>query len=284
MNECLITKLKSSVNDESLPIFNGFRFSFRIGETNKNGYVASAGLIAGNTEIEILDDDVFITRVAGNATFVNDKKVLLGDESIDYPGFFINKVSDGITTHKVNCILRGKYNLSQLPELYGLEYGLNDLRYCDDLSALRISTESNIGGNLFDFPSLKRLSTIEVYDTYSSKVFEGNIKDLLKKMDTGTLEYFRGVFSKVKIENIDVFSNFTKLKLLAACSLSNKIEGTIENFVSGQRSAGRTSCSNFTLSLENSSVTFNGSLVAEGSRVLSWTPSTIVLDGVTITA
>jgi hypothetical protein len=64
------------------------------------------------------------------------------------------------------------------------------------------------------------------------------------------------------------------------------IEGSIEEFVAKQRSAGRITA-DMSIEFQNCSITFNGNILKypeNKPKALSWTANTITIDGDTINA
>ena len=129
--------------------------------------------------------------------------------------------------------------------------------------------------NLFDeFCALKRLGT----DANESGFFNATLNFDSCDSFPPNLETLQLNMTSVS-GDISKLGNLTKLTNLALGQTS--VSGDIESFVQAQRAAGRSSASLTGSSINWGEVTFDGSLTKGG---LSWTSTTITMNGKTINA
>lgn len=121
-------------------------------------------------------------------------------------------------------------------------------------------------------------SSIVAFQFSNSPLIEGNINvfrniNNLKIIDVGTCPLVNGTIADLK--SITTLDNI-------ACA-NTQVGGTIEEFVAGQRAAGRTTGSVSGNSAGWGLVTFNGA-TTHAKGMVSWTDTTMTMDGVTINA
>lgn len=119
-------------------------------------------------------------------------------------------------------------------------------------------------------------SSIVAFEFSNSPLIEGNINvfrniNNLKRIDVGNCPLVNGTIAELK--SITTLDNI-------ACA-NTQVGGTIEEFVAGQRAAGRTTGTVSGNSAGWGLVTFDGA-TTHAKGAVSWTATTITMDGVTI--
>ena len=211
---------------------------------------------------------------------------------------FFHRESDG-----EYCIAFNKYELINLrPSALAKNIVVDLQNLFDEFCALkRLGTDVNESGffnatlnfDLCDsFPP--NLETLQLNMTSVSGDISklGNLTKLtiLKLAQTSVSGDISKLGNLTKLTNLDVgqtsvsgdiskLGNLTKLTNLALGQTS--VSGDIESFVQAQRAAGRSSASLTGSSINWGEVTFDGSLTKGG---LSWTSTTITMNGKTINA
>lgn len=223
MVKCLITRLKGSVTNDTLPILGAVRVNV-VGEEN-----------SANT-------------VSGNLTFNGSKckwKGTSGCTLPSYPNYELNRYNVKTTKEaKGLLLLTDKYSLKDIDISYG--YGacveLSDLSFCKNLSMLAISN-SYQEGDLSEISDLN-LKTLNV----SNSKIAGSLDNLSKmtsliniSIDTtsigGDIANLAGNkdISKINLRNSHVYGNVSSL---IGCSKishiflmgSSVVEGNLEDF------------------------------------------------------
>lgn len=245
MGLCLLTKLKESVADS---------FLTKIGEKililapQKSFTLRGKGIelrgITGNFDISVIGGNTY----EGLNHYV--------DVSANY--FSCRNTSSNPLTIGVN-------NLEVLDVFSAdgganaLEIDLNFFEKSKSMSELRLSRQIITGGELSDLSEITNNSTTLVAINFNQCVgLKGSIEDI----------------ASLKISN-NVFPSFSH------CS---EVTGSIEEFVRGQRANGRISANienNYWIT--NSGITFNGKTYRDMVSI-SWTASTITVNGETINA
>lgn len=250
--DCLVTKLKGIVNDDSIYKLGEIRISksyadefTQIGQGFRISFIKDA-------TISIVGDGYF-TDMTGSQnngktiectanTPVNfyvsngDFEIALSDKySIGYLG--LSKTEEAT----------GSYNYNKTKNIVG---DLDALKYCTNMSTFDAGMVFNIKGDLKILGNIPLLNTLDISQTKIS----GNISVL--KCPLKTL-------------NIDRCDNIT---------------GSVESFVAAQRGAGRNTGS-CTLNVgSDSTITFDGSKLDNPTNSLSWTSTQITIGEKTITA
>lgn len=275
MNECLVTRLKSSV-DADLEFFGQLEYEFK---EPFNAKFAS-GVFPGSEFI-----------ASGDIEIYNYQETVNYGKTYEVPNFA--NVYDAVTvkcngkgtlriTNKYNNVYDKTYSAS----LYNTKYGfdIKSIEYWFKgviFNAVSLKDYNNGGdgspleGNLEDLSTSKAYEFIHI----ARSNVKGNIgiiasryKDSIQKV-----EIYQNKDVGGSINDFGLCNNLQKLSV-ANCSL---IEGSVEGFVSKARSVGKLS-GEITLSAVGTQITFKGESIS-ASGTLSWTSSTITLNGVTIT-
>lgn len=254
-NNCLVTKLKSTVDNENLQT---------LGRISGTAYVASKYVAIAATA----DNKVLVTLK--NATFEPTQGNIT---YIDSTHAYLKTTGFSINESQASCELTidNKYLLKNL-SMGVLNEGLSALEYCNDLRIFEIGNQ-----DLSNFKYLpKDITTMNLRPN-----IKGNIEALedftsLTSIYCQSNTYVVGDFGKA-------FGKCTALRNINFTG-SAGVTGTIENFVARQRGAGRTATSlNISCGWNIGSVTFQGNII-EGNvdKILTWTATTITFNGVTI--
>lgn len=238
MNECLVTKLRVSVNDDSLEKLGVITASFNL---PSNGYLIGLSASKPNTVKATIKSDHVFTNFAS----INSKQAYLSPTL--YPTF---SPAGGTLVLEIE----NKYELTEVrnTQIYSLE----PYKY-SPLKGLGGSPEAS-DIDISEFKQWPELDTLLISLSKTGQLYKvvGNISEL-------------GSLTKLTLINLD----------------GSYLEGSIEGFVAAQRANGRTSADNVNMSYYAGHVTFQGKqITGSTNKVLSWTPTSITFDGVTINA
>lgn len=269
-NNCLVTKLKGVVNNESLPKFDMLTFHVNNPENLKNvmtyfKYADETEAIKYSYEVGSGVTSDFIT-------------------SPSYPRF-----SGEGYVH-----VKNKYNIKLI--LFEGVYKNDKITPCFDIDISQLSHINLVHINcvapslhvteLKDLQILKpTLKFISIKDGKNiSPTFKGDISDLAKFVNLKTLSmpYTSNMVHGTMEQIATLFPMLTSLDDLTNAKW---LTGSIEDFVSVRRSQGVTEGSVYTKWGIACPVTFNGNkLTGENDTPFSWTANTITYNGVTIDA
>jgi hypothetical protein len=260
MENCLVTKLKGSVNNDHLLKFGEFRV--KIGAAKYLGFAA--------------DDSQIISVVDGNLLFNGQPTLQLTDNFQST----VNITGEGTVS------IPNKYNLTILEASFKEQIDLEKLRYCTKLRTISLSG-SGFTYNLDDInieSSVLKNVTIQNVDS-----IKGSIRNLLKYPLTSL---------KLNV-NLKSFNenNFSVLGEFAECTnydntvSGSGLTGSIEDFVAQKRLA-RTAAGlevagtcTFRYLGDGRRITFQGTPVTNvNDNTISWTANTITYNGTTIDA
>jgi hypothetical protein len=308
MGNCLVTKLKGVVDNDNLDVFGQVVFIYKKNDDNWiNLHATNSG------EIEATIVGATVSTVAGDVVKVDDTHVLLSTNKgfkctslgeyfkIIVPNKY--KVTSYDMSNMPNAIYKGDIYYSPVSKIVlnstnvdgiGRDEFLDVLRFdLDSMSAICKSRLLTLALNLQDFPERMgqfkgSLSSISDCPTlqYLSLVGTNIGGDLSNLGSLTTLSRVDIIDTPIN-GNIASLSSITNLKRLNL--LRTNVSGSIEEFVQGQRSAGRTETTGddtgVFVQFSLSSVTFNGNPIPNKiDRYITWTPTTITFDGVTIDA
>lgn len=250
--DCLVTKLKGIVNDDSLyglgeirisksyadeftQIGQSFRIAFIKDATIRiigDGYFTDSTGSSNNGKTIECTANTAVNFYVSNGNF----EIALSDKySIVYLG--LSKADEAT----------GSYNYNKTKNIVG---NLDALKYCTNMKTFVAGIISNIQGDLKILGYLPSLRTLDISQTKIS----GNISVLKCPLES---------------LNIDRCAN---------------IIGSVESFVAAQRGAGRTTGSCKLNVGSDSPITFDGSKLDNSNNSLSWTSSQITIGEKTITA
>lgn len=300
MNECLITRLKRSIDDDSLKVIGVEKF---YGKKNEWLLFVASGA-----------NKVIATAVNGTIEYIAE-----GGIRIDNNNAYISNVKDKgiqISTDDDYAIvsINNKYELTDCGGFIVPFNGYADLKYSKLNKLITYAREVPIPVDympVFDLRDLSEFINPQLVTEYSfmsngslRQKLIGDISNLSKfvnitkfEVDYSNISGDISVFSKMKnlktlnlLNSNNVYGDISSIGNLTSLTSLNFIKGDIvgslESFVAKQRLNGRTTNSTgikIGFSIDN--VTFNGAItVDKANRILTWTESTITFDGVTVTA
>lgn len=271
---CLLKVLKASADNNNLPVYGELKLKIKTGTflQSISAYTSSNCEVAGESGITF--KNVGLTTVLSNPFQITSD---MGS------GFNVVASQDAIVT------ISNKYGLLQLSgtaKEFGFR-GIKDIvggfesiiipsgtkKFVFHNSAMSLNI-LEVGNKLNDIDGIE---IIDLGQDSNDNHLTGNISSLvktgLKNVDLGGNQSVTG--------DILSFGNITTLENIAL--RNTLVAGTIESFVAAQRAAGRTTGSVSGNSAGWGNVTFNGS-TTNAKGAVSWTATTITMNGVTINA
>ena len=308
MNNCLVTKLKGTVDNQNLDVMGSFMVYFEASSSNDRTLQ-----ITGATKAEIIDSDgdVYFTNLAHTENYGS---VVTQELGIQHTNFENLRYDFCVVEPGGACTVRvyGKYDLRtfannhEFTKVENISYfganNPNPLRL-----GLTVDNSSPVDfGNIYKGvnPELLQIEGSSIAGKY-------NTFKILPYIETHNVIYFFYTNLRLTTEDVNVLVQhpIEKMHIIRVVCPSNfknfmygkttiiemetdfvfddsTVFGSIENFVAGQRTSGRTS-GNLSWKYAHSLLaTFNGTDVRVTTDYieLSWTPTTITWDGVTINA
>ena len=267
MKNCLVTQLKGNVNNDNLPIYDGFVFEIDCTGTSQENprfYISTDN-----------DNPIKISVVGG----ANRIKVYDSGDWTNEITFSESSITVEVSkTEKFKIKIIGKYGMSQL-YTQNITPANDCIVNIDPIEAYKYSDVVNYNGSFFrygyvncaDFLTFKKINDVTtIYGlkgslsilsnlTYTSAVFSSNEEII------GTLKDFPVTITNINITN------------------ATKINGDFVDLVKHQRKLGRTTGSiTIKANTNKSRITFNGNVLTDGDDTLSWDASTITWAGTTI--
>lgn len=256
MKNCLFTKLKGVVDNDNLDYYDCVNFKRVTGGLE----TSTLGLFnPGSTNLTL--------EIKGDGTFNNGTKTAV----------YTPNQGGSVTTTD------GNYKIIAYPKANFATTGFTD-NYSINLNQISYSGISQINGMGW-FGRLDDILTpenITLINLYSNKI-SGSFSALKKFVSVTTLN----CVNNTAVEGGDIselgnMTSLTSVRFPANCS------GSIEGFVSAQRTAGRTEAASITIiniNNNNGSIKWQNQVIETvASSTLSWTASTITFNGETITA
>lgn len=272
---CLLKVLKASADNNNLPVYGELKLKFKVGSFPQDIRAETADNcnVSGETGITF-------KNTTATVTYTNPFQLL---SNMNY-GFLVVASQEAIVT------ISNKYALNKLLEASDYRFGFNGVK---DVIGGFESIIIPPGTKMFEFKnSSMSLDIAEI----GNKIRDiDGIENIFLGQD-GLDNHLTGNISslvKTGIKNIDLggnqsvtgdilsFGNITTLENIAL--RKTLVSGTIESFVAAQRAAGRTTGSVSGNSAGWGNVTFNGS-TTNAKGAVSWTATTITMNGVTINA
>lgn len=265
--DCLVTKLKGSVNDLTIPKLGSFIFKGYSGETESTGR---------NYVHLVYEGEGTVSMEKGNilelTTGEKSGNKLIGPDLTFY-------IAQGDFVFNVE-----KYNLRLFHIYYndmseGSSLNTKDFQYCSKIKRLEVH---GIKGDLSD---LARITTLEYFDSESYKDTDyliGDIKTFVSNKNITSINMGGNTMIEGDIASLGSLTKLRTFKLAGT-----KISGNIEDFVRAQRTAGRTEATMDNLPYLGAcrGLRFNGNAITnQETNTLSWTSTTITLNGQQITA
>lgn len=250
MSDCLVTKLKASVADASLPKLGVLDGILKSAVETPSGPTRNFFQIRGSSGHPVT------LKVSGTGAYFTDSS-----GAANYGNTFVD---DGTWTYlyisNVDCNIEvyDKYNIHAIKfdgssrSIVTFSFVLEDLKYVENLVDISINANYSgfVNGDISSLSALVNLTRIEL--TWNPAI-------------TGELS------------NIGALTGLTYVHFGGT-----SVRGSIESFVQALRSNGKTSGS-MTFS-ESNFITFNGVAAAKAGKTLSWNSTTITYDGETINA
>ena len=290
-NNCLVTKLKSTVNDNSL-LKVGEMFIDIIEQESPTNQTNRLYLNTGNIAdliIEVENGEANITLDENMASGWTNKITLVKNVFPSAPIFVRNgnyrvKVSSKYNLSEIGRWTSSifqyaisvdtkylKYSTNTVTIISRLSGNLANLKGCTQLTKL-VAIASNVTGSLSDLAPLTALTQLNLLNSVN---VTGSLSDLapLTALTQLSLTANSNVVGDIK----DIRQPLTIMAVH-----STQITGELIEFVKTQRSAGRTtgSCSNG--GWWGSNITFNGVNPGGGTQTLTWTENTITNNGVAV--
>lgn len=265
-NNCLVTKLKGTVNNPDLFKLNEWRFS------------SNSFLIRGNQNLT--------STILSDNTFAADGSKIRVATDVRENQLSESKITELSIINKMDIT----YILLSLP--VGLDLNVEGLEYNSNIDTFIVesgSANNTIVGDVSKIITNNPLNNL----SFRAVKLKGNptLSDLFKSVNTTiTSVSFRDMYEN-QIHHVDnELSEFAKL---TACTnlgwWNTDLKGSIEGYVTASRGYGRTTGTVSVSITPGSHITFKGEAVAGKSSptnlvTLSWTANTITWDGVTINA
>ena len=290
-NNCLVTKLKANVNDNSL-LKVGEMFIDIIEQktptniTNRLYLNSSSDLI-----IEVENGEANITLDSNMESGWTNKITLPYSSGVSPAPVFVRNGNYRVKVKsKYNLLEVGRWTGNMYQEAISVDtkylkysHGLvniysklsgdiSNLIGCTKLKILMsIGLANKLTGNLSDLAPLTALNKLIL--SYADKL-TGNLSDLapltaLSYINLGECKNITGTINDLRqpLTNIDVYNT--------------QVTGELIEFVKTQRSVGRTTGTCYS-NWWGDKITFNGSVPSANQLHLSWTENTITLEGVTV--
>lgn len=256
-NNCLVTKLKATVNNSNL---------------EKLGVLDIYG--TGNADIGFKGSSPITVKCVSGTMYSDQARTqAITEKEIPVSA----NTAYVYITNGTHIEVSNKYAITFVFATPQTEkISTEDFKYSTGITRL---TVPQIKGKLSDLSGLTSCTTLELV---GSAVQYADAHDL-----EGDIADIAGLTALTKINLVkarEVYGSFESLgKCIALTEIKiaeTFIAGTVEAFVARQRGAGRTTASNIAISLADT--TFNGSSVTHSNTTLSWTATTITFNGVTI--
>ena len=319
--DCLVTKLKGIVNNDTLLPLNGM-FIKVVSNYDQNLSNSQRYLFL------LSKNDIQVSVVGGDNNFTTNSDLTTGEKNT----ITVNSVSGtGAYLKKGNytLLVSDKYSLTSIGELTnevnGLSFNINDLKFNDgfpniyanivyndiegDLSILAGKTIQNfkagskITGNIEVINDINWENNYCVFNVFSrERLITGNIANLSvnnkiavfginsQTKVTGSLSTISDKFpnlSQLIVQNSNItgdIGDITSPIIFMGVYNCPGISGTIEDFVATQRSHGRNTGTCDNGGAWDNNVTLNGNPINNGSNSFTWTASQITCGDITVNA
>lgn len=275
-NTCLVTKLKGVVSGDA-PIYGCLEMviagtgtplkqSFSVPSNEESVVSGNNGIVFKNLSLsEEYSNPFTLTSIMEgfNVICAADAKMAVTNKyrlrSILSMGFHVYGF-DGVKEF-IGGIDSFVYSIPNNTTWLELSYCLSKMELSDIVSKVVSYNSSIVAFRFSDSPQIE--GNINVFRNVNN----------LQKIDVGKCPLVNGTIADLK--SITTLDNI-------ACA-NTQVGGTIEEFVAGQRAAGRTTGSVSGNSAGWGLVTFDGA-TTHAKGAVSWTATTITMDGVTINA
>lgn len=260
MNNCLVTKLKGTVDNDQL--FKLGELRVKIGKDDYLGFAA--------------DDSQTISVVDGDLLFDGQTTCQLTNGFQD----LVNITGEGTVS------IPNKYNLTFFEANFKEKVDLNELRYCTKLNVINLKG-SDLAYSLDDFNIESSVLTVIKFN--NSRYVRGSINKLLK-YNLRTL-WFHSDAKYFTETDFSILGKFRSCVDYGSTMVNSRLAGSIEDFVAQKRLARTAaglevagSCIFYWLG-DGGNVTFQGTPITNvNDNTISWTANTITYNGITINA
>lgn len=249
MGQTLITKLKTVVNDDSLLKMGEVRV--RVGEGGDGGTLAIRSFV--EQVVRVVEGDLLYDDVTEVTLYPNSWPTA-------------KKTGSGVIS------IPNKYELRSIEGRIKFD-NFEDLKYSNKIEEIRINNIS------FAYEDSTIISLAQIADYFPTLKYVyadrnqcyGNISELLSLKTTLVNISFNNCHDVVG--NFGTLGGLTKIDTIGI--LSTQVSGSVESFVANAIQAGRTSGTVKVTGLINRGITFNGSVLSDGSQNhnISWTSS-----------
>lgn len=279
MENCLITKLKGTVNNDNLDVLNEVIMTWK-GQAG-SGYIP---LVAptGKT-LHLIATSGTIVSVGASSTKISDTEAIIGTTG----GLFTT--ANGLLTCKVS----NKYDINAIiSSCTSIRGGITKMEY-NQFSSVELTNYTDTL-KLSDFSEINLANCVGIACPNSAVGnISGTANDILSKCSTEVFKAFNISAYKVNASILD-FAQFTAMTRIGINSIGTvSSPDTVESFVVSQRNNGRSSCTSLHLHVYSGTITFNDVALSTGGlsdHTISWEPNAsdatktdITCDGTTIT-
>lgn len=224
MGNCLVTKLKSVVDNDNLRKLGKIEFDAEIR--------TSDGRIVGNlTAIPLDGKQIHFTRISPTSLT------------------FVNPTNGGIVEDPTHGILVSAESTLGVSGLQGEKFMTVEIEEKYDLKTLRLVRSSNINLSELEYcTGLINLSMSNVSVSHENRRIRGDIGSLsdLVNLQVLNLSYLTRISGDIK--SLGKLTNLTTLNFAVEKALAESyVAGNWVDFVTAQRTNGRTTCSGITL-------------------------------------
>lgn len=221
-NNCLVTKLKGVVDNDNLNKFGEVRMMVKLD--------SSGALSRTNTfftsdttpfEIRLLDNEVTFTDAIGDAQIIDSKHGVATGRYISGGNFLIVSGIEGDSW--INIAVKSKYELGLLG-VYVKDVQLSEVRYSTKIEKVLSGNAYPKYGTFKDLSRITSLNEIATWSNGDNVALKGNITDL------------------------GILTGLTAITLAKETKNSvNPVTGSWDNFITAQKSSGRTTCEGITI-------------------------------------
>lgn len=219
-NNCLVTKLKGVVDNDSLNKLGELRMMVKLSSDSSIPRANTFFSIDTTPfEVTLLDDGVTFTSATGDAQIIDSKHGIATGRYIGTGnGLTVSGAAGGSW---INISVKSKYKFGSIGfDVKDIQ--LSDVKYCTCVKQFNSNGNCPKYGTLKDLSRMTLLELLQVW-TDDSNTFTGNMSDL------------------------GVFTNLTTMTVASLTLSSMRITGTWDGFVVAQRSNGRTTCDGITI-------------------------------------
>ena len=290
---CLVTKYKATVNDNSL-LKVGEMFIDIIEQKSPTNQSNRLYLNTGNTSdlvVEVENGEANITLDENMVSGWTNKITLSKSVTAPAPIFVRNGNYRVKVLSKYNLTEVGRWTESIIQKAISVD--VKYLKYSPNLVNLLVG----LSGDLANISGCTKLN--KIFNLKISPNLTGSLSDLAPLTALTILDLTGSSHITGSLSDLAPLTALTKLALVNAINITGNIKdirqpvtllsiyntgivGELIEFVKTQRAAGRTtgSCNNG--GWWGNNITFNGSNPGGGAQTLSWTENTITNNGVTV--